>query len=142
MSIRCLSVAIDWWNEVECMTVPQEQLRNRSIRRGLRVQSLVSLLLAGGLLLVNPVAAYSSLFGSLAAFIPSLFFALLVVPKFGPDSAAFLRTVVMAEAGKILLTALLCVAVFIWVKPLAAEWFFTAMVVVIFSGRLGMFYRA
>lgn len=124
------------------MTVPQEQLRNRSIRRGLRVQSFVSLLLAGGLLLVSPVAAYSSLFGSLAAFIPSLFFALLVVPKFGPDSAAFLRTVVMAEVGKILLTALLCVAVFIWVKPLAAEWFFIAMVVVIFSGRLGMFYRA
>ena len=124
------------------MAVPQEQQRNRSIRRGLRVQSFVSLLLASGLLLVNPVAAYSSVFGSLAAFIPSLFFALLVVPKFGLDSAAFLRTAVMAEAGKILLTALLCVAVFIWVKPLAAEWFFTAMVEVIFSGRLGMLYRA
>jgi len=96
------------------------------------------MLLAGGLYLVGPVAAYSSMFGSLAAFIPALFFALIVTPKFGPDSAAFLRAVVIAEAGKILLTALICVAVFVWVKPLAAGWFFTGMVVVIFSGRMGL----
>ena len=40
---------------------------------------MVALMLAGGLLLVGPVAAYSSMFGSLAAYIPSLLFALLVV---------------------------------------------------------------
>ena len=112
------------------------------IRRGLRIQSMASLLLAGGLLLVGPVAAYSSMFGSLAAFIPALFFALVVAPKFGPDSAAFLRTAVIAEVVKILLTALICMAVFIWVKPLAAGWFFTGMAVTIFSGRLGLLYRA
>ena len=50
------------------MTVPNGEL----IRRSLRVQSTVSLLLAGGLLLVCQVAAYSSMFGSLAAFIPAL----------------------------------------------------------------------
>ncbi len=110
--------------------------------RCLRIQSIASLLLAGGLLLIGPVAAYSSLFGSLAVFIPVLIFALIVTPKFGPDSAAFLRTAVMAEVGKILLTALLCVAVFVWVQPLAAGWFFTGMVVVIFSGRLGLLFRA
>jgi F0F1-type ATP synthase assembly protein I len=82
------------------------------------------------------------MFGSLAAFIPSLFFALLLTPKFGPDSAAFLRTAVMAEVGKIFLTALICVAVFVWVKPLAPGWFFAGMAVTIFSGRLGMLYRA
>ncbi len=111
------------------------------IRRGLRVQSIAALLLAGGLLLIGPVAAYSSMFGSLAAFIPALFFALIVAPKFGPDSAAFLRAAVIAEVAKIVLTALICVAVFIWVKPLAAGWFFTGMAVVIFSGRLGLFFR-
>ncbi len=103
---------------------------------------MISLLLAGGLLLIGPVAAYSSIFGSLAAFIPALFFALVVTPKFGPDSAAFLRTAVLAEAGKLLLTALISVAVFVWVRPLAAGWFFTGMVVVIFSARLGLFFRA
>jgi len=120
------------------MTVPNGVL----IRRGLRVQSTTSLLLAGVLMLVGPEAAYSSIFGSLAAFIPALFFALFVTPKFGPDSAAFLRAAVIGEAGKIVLTALICVAVFVWVKPLAAGWFFTGMAVTIFSGRLGMLLRA
>jgi len=124
------------------MTTPNGQVDGQFISRGLRVQSIVSLLLASGLLLVGPVAAYSSMFGSLAAFIPTLFFALIVTPKFGSDSAAFLRTAVLAEVAKILLTAIICVAVFVWVKPLAAGWFFAGMAVAIFSGRLGLLYRA
>ena len=124
------------------MTDPKIVSPGLTISRSLRVQSMVSLLLAGGLLMVGQVAAYSSMFGSLAAFIPALFFALVVTPKFGPDSAAFLRTAVMAEVAKIFLTALICVVVFVWVKPLAAGWFFTGMAVVIFSGRLGLLYRA
>ena len=95
------------------MTAPDGLL----ISRGLRVQSTAALLLAGALLLVSPVAAYSSMFGSLVAFIPALFFALFVAPKIGPDSAAFLRAAVIGEAVKILITALLCIAVFVWVKP-------------------------
>jgi ATP synthase protein I len=120
------------------MTIPNERL----ISRGLRIQSVTSMLLTGGLLLVGPVAAYSAMFGSLAAFIPALFFALVLAPKFGPDSAAFLRTAMIAEVVKILVTALICVAVFVWVKPLAAGWFFTGMAVTIFSGRLGLLYKA
>ena len=120
------------------MTIPDGRL----ISRGLRIQSIASLLLAGGLLLLGPVAAYSSIFGSLAAFIPALVFALLVTPKFGPDSAAFLRAAVIGEAAKILLTALICVAVFVWVKPLAAGWFFAGMAVALFAGRLGMLIKA
>ena len=130
------------------MTVPNGATPNgtvpngRLISRSLRIQSLAALLLAGGLLLLGQVAAYSSMFGSLAAFIPALFFALVVTPKFGPDSAAFLRTAVIAEVAKIFLTAMICLVVFVWVKPLAAGWFFTGMAVVIFSGRLGLLYRA
>jgi len=108
------------------------------IRRGLRIQSVTSMLLAGALLLIGPVAAYSSVFGSLAAFIPSLAFALLVAPKMGPDSGVFLRSVVIAETAKLFLTALICMLVFVFVKPLAAGWFFTGMAVVIFSGRLAL----
>ena len=127
---------------VRCMTAPNDRLNGRIISRGLRVQSTASLVLVLGLLLLGQVAAYSSMFGSLAAFIPALFFALVVTPKFGPDSAAFLRTAVIAEVVKIFLTALICMAVFMWVKPLAAGWFFTGMAVTIFSGRLGLLYRA
>ncbi len=120
------------------MTDPAGRVTNRTLVRWLRVQSLVSVLLAACLLVVSPVAAYSSMFGSMAAFIPALFFALHVARRFGPDSAAFLRAAVIGEAGKFLLTALICVAVFIWVKPLAAGWFFAGMMVVMFSGWLGL----
>jgi len=123
------------------MTDPNSEVSNLAIRRSLRVQSTVSLLLAGGLLLVGLVEAYSSMFGSLAAFIPVLFFALLVAPKIGSDSATFLRTAVIAEVLKILLTALICVVVFVWVKPLAPGWFFTGMAAVLFSGRLALMFR-
>lgn len=126
----------------EYMTAPDGRIDNRIIGRSLRIQSTASLLLALGLLLVGQLAAYSSMFGSLAAFLPALFFALVVTPKFGPDSAAFLRTAVIAEVVKIFLTALICMAVFIWVKPLAAGWFFAGMAVTIFSGRLGLLLRA
>jgi F0F1-type ATP synthase assembly protein I len=96
------------------------------------------LILAGSLLLVGPVAAYSSMFGSLAAFLPALFFALVVTPKFGPDSVAFLRAAAIGVFVKLLMTALLCVAVVVWVKPLAPGWFFAGMVTVMFVGRLAM----
>jgi len=117
-------------------------VNSQQVSRGLRVQTIVALALAALLLLIGPVAAYSSLFGSLAAYIPALLFALLVVPKFGADSAAFLRTAAVAEVAKIFLTGLLCALVFIWVKPLAAGWFFAGMAAVIFSGRLGMLFNA
>jgi ATP synthase protein I len=111
------------------------------IRRGLRFQSLAGLALAGILMvMVDSVAAYSSMFGSLAAFIPALIFAVIVAPKFGNDSTAFLRAAVIGEAVKLLLIALICTAVFLWVKPLAAGWFFTGMIVVIFTGFTGLFF--
>jgi F0F1-type ATP synthase assembly protein I len=116
---------------------PNSQLVGRS----LRIQTIVSLLLAGGLLLIGPVAAYSSIFGSLAAYIPALSFALIVTPKFGADSTTFLRAAAVAEVAKILLTGLICAAVFIWVKPLSPGWFFAGMAAVIFSGRLALLFK-
>jgi F0F1-type ATP synthase assembly protein I len=110
------------------------------IRRGLKLQSMTGLVLAGVLMVtVDPVAAYSSLFGSLAAFIPALIFAAIVGSKFGNDSAAFLRAAVIGEAVKLLLVALICMAVFLWIEPLAAGWFFTGMILVIFIGYTGLF---
>jgi F0F1-type ATP synthase assembly protein I len=108
------------------------------VKRGLRIQTVVALLLAGGLMLVGPVAAYSSLLGSLTAYLPALLFAFMLVPKFGSDSATFLRTAAIAEVTKMFLTGLLCAVVFIWVEPLAAGWFFAGMAAGILSGRVGM----
>lgn len=117
-------------------------VNNQLVSRSLRIQSLVALILAGGLLLVGPVAAYSSMFGSLSAYLPALLFAMVVAPKFGSDSATFLRTAAIAEVAKIFLTGLLCAAVFIWIKPLAPGWFFAGMAAVIFSGRFGLLFKA
>ena len=99
---------------------------------------LVSIVLALIALTVSQVAAYSSMFGSLAAFLPNLLFALIVARKFGSDSAAFLRAAVLAEAGKWVLTAAICVAVFVWVEPLAAGWFFAGMGIVLLAGWMGL----
>lgn len=104
----------------------------------LRIQSLVAALLAVLSLLAGPVAAYSSLFGSLAAYLPSLGFTVLVMRKMGGDSAAFLRTAVLAEFGKLALTGLLCAVVFIWVKPLAAGFFFLGMIGVLAANWIGL----
>jgi ATP synthase protein I len=104
----------------------------------LRIQTLAALSLAMLSLLAGPVAAYSSLFGSLAAYLPSLGFSVLVLRKIGSYSTAFLRTAVLAEFGKLAMTGLLCAAVFIWVKPLAAGFFFLGMIGVMVANGIGL----
>lgn len=112
--------------------------RSPNMARGLRFQSLTGISLALLLLLVSPVAAYSSLFGSLAVFLPGLMFTLLVMRKMGDDSAAFLGTAALAEFGKLALTALLCALVFIFIKPLAAGFFFLGMMAGLAAGWIGL----
>jgi F0F1-type ATP synthase assembly protein I len=104
----------------------------------LRIQSLTALMLASLSYLAGPVAAYSSLFGSLAVYLPGLVFTILVVRKIGGDSAAFLRTAMLAEFGKLVLTGVLCAVVFIYVKPLAAGFFFLGMIGVLIANWIGL----
>ena len=89
-------------------------------------------------LLAGPVAAYSSLFGSLAVYLPGLMFTIMVTRNIGGDSAVFLRTAVLAEFGKLALTGVICAVVFIFVKPLAAGFFFLGMIGVLAAGWLGL----
>ena len=125
------------------MTVPAAANNLRMTQRWLRVQSLVGLALAGlAFLLAGRVAAYSSLFGSLAAFLPALLFALIVARRFGADSGAFLRAAVLAEVAKWFFCAVICIAVFVFVKPLAAGWFFIGMGLVILAGWLGLIFSS
>lgn len=109
-------------------------------RRWLRTQALVMSGLALLLLAVSHSASYSFLLGGLAVFVPSLVFAAILVPRFGGDSTAFLRAAVLAEGAKWLITALICVAVFVWVKPLAAGWFFAGMGSVLLAGWAGLIF--
>ena len=109
------------------------------IGKWLVMQSLAAIALAAALLAVGPLAAYSSLLGSLAAFIPALFFGAFVGRKIGPDSAAFLQAAVIGEVVKLFLIAAICTAVFVSVEPLAAGWFFAGMIVVILAGWIGLF---
>jgi F0F1-type ATP synthase assembly protein I len=113
------------------MTVPKMAL-------SLKLQSLAGILLALALLLVNPVAAYSSLFGSLAVFLPGLMFTVLVVRKMGGDSAAFLGMAALAEFGKLALMGLICALIFIFVKPLAAGFFFLGMITGLVVSWIGL----
>lgn len=118
--------------------VPPVESTAINLAGSLRIQSLVMAMLALVLLLVSPVAAYSSLFGGLAVYVPGLIFTALVVRKIGGDSAAFLGTAALAEFGKLALTGLLCAVVFIWVKPLAAGYFFLGMISVLVAGWAGL----
>lgn len=109
----------------------------RALSAASRVQTLVAIVLALGLLLVGPLAAWSSMLGSLAVYLPGVLFTVVVVRKIGSDSAGFLRTAALAEFGKLVLTGLLCALTFIWVKPLAPGWFFAGMLVVLATGWIG-----
>jgi len=106
--------------------------------KSLRIQTLAALVLASLSYLANPVAAYSSLFGSLSVYLPGLLFTFMVMRKMGGDSAVFLRTAAVAEFGKLALTGVLCAVVFIWVKPLAAGFFFLGMIGVLAANWIGL----
>jgi F0F1-type ATP synthase assembly protein I len=110
----------------------------RALAVALRVQTLVAIVLALGLLVLGPVAAYSSLCGSLVVYLPGLLFTLLVARKMGANSASFLGTAAVAEFGKLLLTGVLCALVFIWVKPLVPMWFFAGMLAVLITSWIGL----
>ena len=110
----------------------------KALVAALRLQTVVAIVLAVGLLWLGPVAAYSSLCGSLAVYLPGLLFTLMVARKLGGDSAVFLRTAVLAEFGKLFMTGVLCALVFIWVRPLAPGWFFTGMLLVLLTSWVGL----
>jgi len=112
----------------------------RLMVKWLRIQSLVALGLAAVLLLVDPVAAYSALFGGLAVFLPTAVFTFLVGRRIGQSSAVFLGAAVIGEMTKLMLTAVICSAVFIWIRPLAAGWFFAGLLAVLIAGLLGLIF--
>ena len=104
----------------------------------LRIQSLTGISLALLALLAGPVAAYSTLAGCLVVYLPGLLFTVLAARRLGGDSAAFLRTVALAEVVKLALMGILCAMVFVFVKPLAAGFFFIGMIGVLIASWFGL----
>ena len=109
------------------------------IAKWLKPQWLSALVLAAALSPLGLTATYSSLFGSMAAFLPAVFFAVFAGRKLGASSSVFLQAAVIGEMLKLTLTAVICLVVFKWVDPLAPGWFFAGMILVIMAGWVGLF---
>jgi len=105
----------------------------------LKPQWLSALVLAVALSPLGLTAVYSSLFGSMAALLPAVFFAIFAGRKLGASSGEFLQAAVIGEMLKLALTAVICVVTFRWVNPLAPEWFFAGMILVIIAGWAGLY---
>jgi len=73
------------------------------------------------------VAAYSILFGGTVCIVPAMFVAWQLNKKTAKPTTAMIH-VTMAEAGKLLLTVALFIAVFVMVKPLNLLFFFGSII--------------
>ena len=112
---------------------------NLPLRTWLGTQLAAAVLVAVILLQDGRLVAYSSLLGSMAAFLPAVFFAVYAGRKIGASSSAFLQAAVIGEAFKLALTAGICLVVFKWVDPLAPGGFIAGMVAVIAAGWIGLY---
>ena len=69
----------------------------------------------------GPIAGYSGLLGGLIALVPNAYFAYRVYRYFGARSArAIVSELFSGEAGKLILTAVLFITVWVGVEPLEA----------------------
>ncbi len=102
---------------------------------GLGVVLAVAFWILGG-----SVAGYSALLGSLAVVIPNAFLALrLSVPRRDPGARSLIRAAYIGELGKLALTIVIFITVFVLVRPIAAVPLFAAFIVtqlVTFAGFL------
>jgi ATP synthase protein I len=109
----------------------------------LLIQVLVSGILAGALALwLGRTAGISALLGGAIAVVPNAFLgARLLAPKAGTSAHALLKAAWLGELGKLMLTAVLFVLVFVSVRPLSAlglfGGFIAAQIVVLGSMLVG-----
>lgn len=88
------------------------------IRRGIQLQLLLLLLLAG-LLVVDRRLALSALAGCFIATISHIWFAWRALKGAPSEPGQILGTVYRAEVGKIILTVMLFIAAFVAIKPIS-----------------------
>ncbi|RZV38133.1 MAG: F0F1 ATP synthase subunit I [Chromatiales bacterium] len=112
-----------------------------TVPRVIMWQFLIGAALAAVLLGVfGKVAGYSAMLGSLTAVIPNAFLALrLMAPRRDPGAQSLMRAVWIGEVGKLALTVILFVLVFVLVRPLSPAALFAGFIVsqmVVLSGLL------
>jgi ATP synthase protein I len=109
----------------------------------LLIQVLLSGILAGTLAIwLGQTVGISALLGGAIAVIPNAFLgARLLMPKAGANAHAMLKAAWLGELGKLVLTAVLFVVVFVSVRPLSAiglfGGFIAAQMVVLAGALLG-----
>lgn len=90
--------------------------------------ALLAAIVAGAL--SGAVAAYSAVLGGLVCVIPSAFLgARMMAVREAPNPHTLLRAAYLGEAGKWLLSFILFVLVYVWVKPLNPAAFLAGFVV-------------
>ena len=112
-----------------------------TVPRVIMWQFLTGAALAAVLLgVLGKVAGYSAMLGSLTAVIPNAFLGLrLMAPRRDPGAQSLMRAVWIGEVGKLALTVILFVLVFVLVRPLLPAALFAGFIVtqmVVFSGLL------
>lgn len=109
--------------------------KKRAVFRFIGLQlALIFFLSLGIFVIVGGLHAYSFLAGALASVIPSLYMAWRVFGHAGTRAAKdVVRSFYRGEAGKLVLTALLLTAVFIFIKPLAPGALFAGFGIAILS---------
>ncbi|MFD1382933.1 ATP synthase subunit I [Rhodanobacter aciditrophus] len=109
--------------------------KKRAVFRFIGLQLALIFLLSLGIFVVyGGLYAYSFLAGALASVLPSLYMAWRVFGHAGTRAAKdVVRSFYRGEAGKLVLTALLLTAVFIFIKPLAAGALFAGFGIAILS---------
>ncbi|MBT8135572.1 MAG: ATP synthase subunit I [Gammaproteobacteria bacterium] len=107
-----------------------------SITRIVAVQTAVGLVVALlAWLIAGPVAGSSAIIGVGLCLVPALFFMLRILPGLqqGTEARRIVRGFYSAEALKFGLTALLFIAVFVYVEPLRPDMLFAGFLATHFS---------
>ena len=89
------------------------------IQRLLGLQSSLALLISAAFLIEGKIAGYSALLGALAAVLPNFYFTLKAFTFAGARSTPRMVSAMQKGAGgKLVLTAVIFMVVFIFVKPI------------------------
>lgn len=107
-----------------------------AITRIIAVQAAVGLAVAlVAWIMAGPVAGSSALIGTGLCLVPALFFMLRILPGMAPgtDARRIVRGFYSAEALKFGVTALLFIAVFVYVEPLRPDMLFAGFLATHFS---------
>ena len=109
--------------------------KKRAVFRFVGLQLILAFFLSVGIFVIfDGLHAYSFLAGALASVLPSLYMAWRVFGHAGTRAAKdVVRSFYRGEAGKLVLTALLLMAVFIFIKPLSAGALFAGFGIAILS---------